>query len=209
MKWLLLSLLSINLILFLVHYKENGGAPLSFEKSGAASSIQLLSEVSAQSVGARDGRCFVLAGLDDTELARIKEYLVAQDIRFERVDKQEELAPSYWVYVKRDEGKELSKESLKLQGIDSFEILEGELKGMLSVGLFENIDLARALVKKLESKGIAADFFERKKIKRTASLEIKTNQIKDKDAFLKGLQESKINVGEIKEFFCKSVASEK
>jgi len=208
MKWLLLSLLSINLILFLVHYKENGRSPEYFQKKEGAKSVQLLAEDSVGSEVAED-RCFVIEGIELAEFMRVKDYLGAQGINVEQIDRHDELAPSYWVYVMQGEGVKMTQEALKAQGVDSFEIMEGELKGMLSVGLFENIDLARALVKKLKDKGVAVDLFERKKIIKTSILEIKAKQIKDKDGLLKGLQESKINVGQIKEFFCKSVASEK
>ena len=208
MKWLLLSLLSINLILFLVHYKENGRSPGYFQKTEGARSVKLLAEDSKGPELVVD-RCFVIAGLELPELMRAKEYLETQGISFEQVDRHDELAPSYWVYVKQGGEVKQAQEALTAQGVDSFEIMEGELKGMLSVGLFENIDLARALVKKLKNKGIAVDLFERKRITKTSILEIKAKQIKDKDSLLKRLQESKINVGEIKEFFCKSVASEK
>jgi hypothetical protein len=209
MKWLLLSLLSINLILFIVHYKEQKQIPSVFHKLPSVNDIQLLAESSLEaSVSAE--RCLVLSGFDSDEaLAQLILFLQERKLDFEQVVLSEEKAPVFWVYVNHEGNAKEVKASLKELGIDSYEILDGELRGMLSAGLFENIDLARSLVDRLKSKGVNADFFERKKIKKTVSVEINLSQIEDRNGLIQGLQERQINSAEIKEFFCKSIASEK
>lgn len=208
MKWMLLSLLSINLILFIVNLKGREESIVLFEKVEGVNEITLLSEVSLSGKKSIE-RCYVISGFEGVEqIEQTKNFLNKRNVSFTLVNKEEELASVFWVYVRND-GEQQARQILRKQGIDSYVISDGELKGMLSAGLFENIDLARGLVKRLESAGLTADIYERKKQKNNISLEIRSDQIKDKAMLMKAFTEDKINISEIKEFFCKGIASEK
>lgn len=208
MKWLLLSLLSINLILFIVNFKNQEKPVAVYQKADQASEIKLLSEESQ--AGSQLGRrCYVLGDIEsEDQIARAKKFLSDEGVLFQLVNKEQDLASVFWVYVQRDDERQV-KELLKKQGVDSYLITEGELRGMLSAGLFENIDLARALVKKIEALGAEANIFERKKQKNNISIEFASDQISDKAMLMKGFRDQGIIISEIKEFFCKGIASEK
>lgn len=208
MKWLLLTLLSINLILFIVNVKDQKNTVYVYEKIEGISEIKLLSEVSSH-VNLQDERCYVIEGFSSEEqLEKAKMYLRSRSVTFQLVSREQELASVFWVYVQQGDERSV-KDILKKQGIDSYVISEGELRGKLSAGLFENIDLARALVKRLKKLNIEAEIFERKKQKNNISMQLKSTQIKDKAMLMKGFEEQGIIIAEIKEFFCKGIASEK
>ena len=88
-------------------------------------------------------------------------------------------------------------------------VAAGDLKGRLSAGLFANIDLARDMIKLLGEVGVNADFIEKKKVKKTQWLSFGVGELESGDRVIDALKKVDVNVGEIKEFFCKSIASEK
>jgi hypothetical protein len=207
MKWLFLSLVLINAVLFVLNHKSLRANEGEYRITEGAGAIRLLGE--ELGLVRVSERCLVLSGfVNDKDIDQVRKSLDKAGVRYEQVERADLMASVYWVFVENGQSSE-QKKKLKESGIESYEILEGELRGKFSVGLFENIDLARSLVKRLESMAVQADIFERKKTKKTISFEVYMQNAEAKNLLLQGLEASGIKVDQIKEFFCKSIASEK
>jgi hypothetical protein len=207
MKWLLLLLVAINVILFVVQAKEkdNSGLVGYFQKVPGAKEIKLLN---AEPENTQE-RCVVIGAISESEtLEVVADFLTRSGIKYEQIEKEIILAPSYWVYIVDIAGEALIK-SLNEKAIDSYLISAGELKGKLSVGLFANIDLAQNKINSLKKLGIKADLVEKKKAKKTQWVSFGVDEIGGGKLIIEALKDMQINLGEIKEFFCKSIASEK
>ena len=209
MKWLLLFLLSVNAVIFIVQIKGMGGAAESNEyiKVPAAKDVKLLNELGvAEDVR---GRCIVIGELDnELALKGLSDFLNTRNVKYELIEKKEELAPSYWVFAQDDANKDL-QEDLNALGVESYLVAEGDWMGKVSLGLFANIDLAEDLMKDLKDEGVMTMFVEKKKYKNTKWISFRLDEVARSGRLLDELNALKINVGQIKEFFCKSIASEK
>ncbi|MFT6909110.1 MAG: hypothetical protein ACJAS1_005818 [Oleiphilaceae bacterium] len=207
MKWLLLLLVAVNVILFVVQAKEKDGSGLVgyFQKVPGAQEIKLLK---ADHKNIQD-RCVVIGAIPEPEaLEVVVGFLTSSGIHYEQIEKEIILAPSYWVHIVDIVDEALIK-SLNDKGIGSYLIAAGELKGKLSVGLFANIDLAQNKINSLKKLGINAGFIEKRKAKKTQWVSFSINEIEGVKHIIGSLKDMQINLGEIKEFFCKSIASEK
>lgn len=207
MKWLLILLVSINVILLVVQIKEKGSADVvsGFKKAKGAQELMLLKDVG----GAKQARCVVIGALqDEDDLAVLVGFLSENQIEYELVEKEVELAPSYWVYV-IDEVKDSLVDRLNALGVETYLIASGDLSGRLSAGLFANIDLARGMVDLLKEEGVNADFVEKKKVKKSRWISFRLEGMENGKRIINALEVMDLNLGEIKEFFCKSIASEK
>ena len=207
MKWLFLLLVVVNVVLFVLQAKEkdNSGLVGYFQKVPGAEEIKLLK---AEHENVQD-RCVVIGAIPESEtLAVVADFLNNNGINYEQIEKEVILAPSYWVYV-LDNADEVLTKRLNEKAIDSYLISTGELKGRLSLGLFANIDLAQNKINSLKKLGVNAGLFEKRKTKKTQWLSFGVNEIGGGKNIIEALKDMKINLGEIKEFFCKSIASEK
>ena len=207
MKWLLILLVSINVILLVVQIKEKDSADgvSGFKKAKGAQELMLLKDVG----GAKQARCVVIGALQDEDvLAVLIGFLGENQIEYELVEKEVELAPSYWVYV-IDEVKDSLVDRLNALGVETYLIASGDLSGRLSAGLFANIDLARGMVDLLKEEGVNADFVEKKKVKKSRWISFRLEGMENGKRIINALEVMDLNLGEIKEFFCKSIASEK
>ncbi len=207
MKWLLLILVSINVILVIIQFKDRNDVNVEkvFSRASGTQDIRLLKEV----VESMPDRCFVIGAIPDLfVLDKLEQFLKKADVAFDIINKEEELAPNYWVYVVDPLSEELTGILTAMQ-IESYVVASGELKGRLSVGLFANIDLAQDMINALKKENIKAELIEKKKTKKTQWISFRADQVSDKEHLMKGLNALEINVDQIKEFFCKSIASEK
>lgn len=209
MKWLLYSLLLINIILFTVHYKEQATVRAEYSVEKSVSEIRLLGGEGKSETGTSK-KCVVIEEFAEKEgFEKIKSRLDAENIEYYEGLTEEVRASNYWVFVKPEGDLVQLRAKLKAADVEYYEVAAGELKGMLSVGLFENIDLARKRIKYIESLGIEADSFERKRVKNSKWIEIEINNNVGRGRVLEVLEKLFVPSGEIKEFFCKSIASEK
>jgi len=203
MKWLFVLLVAVNVILLVVQIKgkDEQGSVSHFKKVASSKEIKLLKDGSNELMG----RCVVIGAVSDAAaLSVVTDYLTSKSVQFDVIDKESLLAPSYWVYV--DEG--LLKKLISMN-VDSYLIKTGDLKGKLSVGLFANIDLAKNMIVSLRESGIDADIFEKKNIEKAKWLSFSLDEMQDGGHIIDALKNMQTNLGEIKEFFCKSIASEK
>jgi hypothetical protein len=190
-----------------VQVKEKNSANVvsGFNKSNGAQELKLLKDLNKNN----QNRCVVVGALpNETVLEEVVVYLKNNNVDYELVEKETELAPSYWVYIADTKDEELMVR-LDNIGVETYLIASGDLKGQLSAGLFANIDLARDMVKLLRDADIKANLIEKKKIKKMQWVSFGLEKSPDGEGLIEGLKAIKINPGEIKEFFCKSIASEK
>lgn len=209
MKWLLMLLLTINVVLFVVQIKDRDKESVVYVYSSVdgAKEIKLLIE-SRTGLIEDSARCVVIGEVSEQHsFDTLNKFLTDNEIKFDVIEKKEEMAPYYWVYV-LDSSDQLA-DILKRKRIDSFVVGSGELKGAISLGIFENIDLAKDLIKDLKKQKIEAQLRERKKTKLSRWVSLNQDQLDKNSDILSELNAMKLNVGEIKEFFCKSIASEK
>lgn len=207
MKWLFVLLVAVNVILLVVQIKgkDEQGSVSHFKKVASSKEIKLLKDGSNELME----RCVVIGAFPDaTALKVVTDFLASKSVQFDIIDKESVLAPSYWVYVVGGAEEALLKK-LASMNVDSYLIKTGDLKGKLSVGLFANIDLAKNMVVSLRKSGIAADIVEKKNIEKTKWLSFSLDEMRDGEHIIGALKNMQTNLGEIKEFFCKSIASEK
>ena len=207
MKWLLLLLISINVVLFLVQIKEHNSpnSVSGFVKENGAQDLKLLKDLKRD----KPGRCVVVGALADKNASdAVVSLLNEKNIKYEFVEKENELAPSYWVYVVDDVNESII-ERLSAGGVESYLIATGDLRGRLSAGLFANIDLARDMIKELKDMGVDAAYVEKVKVKKTLWISFALAKVESGELIIEALKGLDVNLGEIKEFFCKSIASEK
>jgi len=218
MKWALFVLLSLNLVVAGVQWvnmREAKELPVYKEVVGSQG-IELLQEIRQKSLVVIEGegkRCLLMGPTKEKVLAdEMYAALNAEGILAELVIQKIDKAPGYWVYYDRFEGEgERDKQlaEFKLRGIDSFIIRKGDLAGAISLGVFENIDSTRRLKKKMAKLGYEVQFddIEKSELEYWILLPLSSmteNRIKVEQIFapIKKLQE-------MREIFCKSVASEK
>ena len=208
MKWLFLFLLSINAVVFVYQERGFGGrvVAMDYVSDSSAKDIALLNEVQA---GGGGERCVVIGPIDGQEtLGKIKGLLDDLLVVYEIIDKKEKMAPSYWVFAEGDKNEGLV-DKLSGAGIDSYKVVDGKRAGEVSLGLFANVDLAENLIKRVKAKGFEAYYVERERFSESRWVSFRVQDRVGLDDLVSRVEASKLKVGEIKEFFCKSVASEK
>ena len=159
MKWVFLSLLAINVVIVSIQWVDSRArvAPEQYFNEVGSKQLELLAEVGGEEllVGQDSSMCVLVGPLDTKSIAdEIFGSLGGNDGRAKLLEQEVKKAPSYWVYFDAYEGRSVAAwlEEFKLKKVDSYVIGTGDLKGMLSLGVFENIDLAYRLKKMMKKK---------------------------------------------------------
>lgn len=205
MRWLVM-IFALNVLLGLWHWAD-------LRKVKPISRYEVDLGVEELALPQAGNSCLLLGPLkksEDAELLRRR--LIQEGYVVELTEKEFEKAPRYWVYYGPMEDYAAALEQHQLfreNGIDSFIITKERLYGALSLGVFENIDSAQRMQAYMGSKGYQASIRNIFKFEsdfwveiRRPSEEIKVIKIKEIGGSL-GLQI------ELREFLCKTVASEK
>jgi hypothetical protein len=214
MKWFFIVLLAINIILAgfqWLQHREAKVAPV-YQSLSDESSIVLLSELSDSPENGRgdEERCLLIgpsAKKEGIELGLSALGLDKSDARL--IEQGIEKAPSYWVYIKFSDNVASVLSRLQQDGVDAYQISSGELKGGVSLGVFENIDLARRLVKKINKKGYEAAIYSLERKTAEYWLLLRKKYAADNQGKINEFLASLLKNAEKREIFCKSVASEK
>ncbi|KZY58064.1 hypothetical protein A3740_18475 [Oleiphilus sp. HI0068] len=214
MKWVFIALLVVNvgLVAFQwVKHREQGVSP-EFQENKAVKRIVLLSDISS-SGGDKQAiarRCELLGPFDNrAELELEKKRVLLGTGEVQIVGQTLDKAPSYWVYIaKKDVVEDLEQRLLEIK-VDTYKISSGELSGAYSLGVFENIDLARGLAKKVKKSGMAPSIFEKKKSETSFWLEYGLDYAAENQEKIDEIAALLSTGAKKREIFCKSVASEK
>ena len=231
MRWIVLSLLSLNLLVFGVQWLElqkkniKSGAAKLAKVSGTSSTLTLLQEVkllpSAQVVGGDnevpaadeqgDELCFLIGPMDDqAAVERLQLAMQEEGVNTVPRENKIKLAPEYWVYLEPLESRKaaiIRLKELQVRKIDSYLIAQGELRNGISLGLFRNIDSAERMQARRIEQGFDAKIREIPKTKSEFWLFSK----EEANMRLMGRISRVLNVEnsdvEARQIFCKSVAT--
>jgi len=212
MKWAFLILIALNLVILAAQWLNKRETALlpEYAESDKGGEIVLLKERKTHIK--KDGMCDLMGPIkmqEDVEL--ILAELGGDAAQMQQVVKEKSMAPGYWVYLAVGVGKSAAVElaGLKLKNIDSFEIITGKLKGQISLGVFENLDLAKGLVDEMAKSNIKVDIAEiSKKEKEYWLLLPEDYAAENKEKFDEILASTQYDQ-EMRQISCKSVASEK
>jgi len=216
MKWFFIILLSLNIILLGVQWLDHreDGLASEYLEVDEDKKIELLRErgqgIKQEST---DARCALLGPIDEEAVAsNLKKVLLNDSVSAELVVQEHKKAPGYWVYfdeLNGDAARQSQLEEFRSKGVDSFVIAAGDLKGAISLGVFENIDSARRLKKKMIKRGYIVKISEIQKSETEYWLLLPIDYAAENKHKIDKIVSSVLKNQEMREIFCKSVASEK
>jgi len=212
MKWAFIILIALNLVILTAQWLNKREIALlpEYEKSEEGKEIVLLKERGL--IAAEGGLCDLLGPIKHKKEAdHILSGLDEDASLIRKITKEKVMAPGYWVYLEISEGASTTAElgKLKAKNMDSFVISSGMLKGHISLGVFDNIDLAKRLVKDVAKSNISLDIAEIKKKEQEYWLLLPADYAaENKEKFDKILASAQYDQ-EMRQISCKSVASEK
>lgn len=215
MKWIFLSLLVVNIALISMQWLSSRGIslPPEYEEGKGSERLKLLSEVNGGlSVGERSALCLLLGPLESREQAGLMlKVLNGDDENARLVVQNVKKAPSYWVYYDNflDKTALAMSVEFKLKEVDSYVVGTGKLKGSLSLGVFENIDLAYRLKKMMKKKGYDTKISEITKVDNEFWLLLSAGYAAENKKKIDEMLTPLKKMHEKREIMCKSVASEK
>lgn len=214
MRWLFFALCTLNVIMLVLQWSD--ARDLSkHERYSVGRDVRELRMVNVAKDSAHDsGKACTLVGPFESEdlVGRLRQSFKESGMGSEVIAQQADLAPAYWVYFSdfgpdKDVGAQLKE--IKAKGMDAFIIASGELKGNISLGVFKNIDSARRMRNIAAKKGLKTELTEIKRSEEIYWLSVFVPYLvenKDKISAVLGVNNTE---SEMREFFCKSVASEK
>lgn len=217
MKGVFFVLLSLNIILVAVQWVSHRGLEQKavYVEDSKAGEIKFLNELKVKESVKEglDKSCYLVGPiLDESAAISLKNLLASVGVSVGWVRQEIDKAPAYWVYfeVKGEKGETLSKyNEFQGKGIDSFIINTGALKGNISLGVFLNIDSARRLKKSMEQRGYKAEISEIEKGEKAYWLLLQQDYAADNADEIDEIMRPVLKQYEMRQIFCKSVASEK
>ena len=161
MRLVMYLLLSANLVLaILVWLDYRTVTPLlAYEPEKDVERILLLSDGTKSLPQAEEGRdvCWLFGPMSQRQVALdLKSRLAEVDYFSSVVESQIEKAPGYWVYygpISAYQDSLAQLREFRRKNIDSFIITKEELKGSISLGVFDNIDSAKRMLAIMKRKG--------------------------------------------------------
>ncbi len=174
---------------------------------------QLTDGVVELKVTALGSGCLLLGPISEQRVAEDFERSVSQaGLEANLIREDQERAPRYWVYFgpMADYSEALAQHrKFKSEGVDNFIITQDDLYGALSIGVFENIDSAQRLQTIMRAKGYKTSIRNIFKFESRWWVEI---AVPESDLIVNKINSIKRDHGldlEMREFFCKTVASAK
>ncbi len=226
MRWIFLTLILLNALLAIVELSEKegkrslldaryrlveGGESLVLLKESAAS----LSLITPEKDGSLspDPLCLLLGPFVALEVSDLLLGALAEvKLQAELVTQEIVKAPNYWVYLPPFETRGDAVKKLRvLQAakVDSYLITQGELANGISVGVFENIDSARRMLKRRKNQGYNVEVAELGKKEFEYWVAIVESYSEELDLKISEIVNKLEMTPEKRQISCKSVASEK
>lgn len=210
-RWLFYSLLTANIVLLVLQWSSQRDIHRLERFSYAEGVVQIKL---VQFDLARDGQeCILLGPYDEEDVARdIAEGLKGFEFRTEFLKKDVGRAPAYQVYVTAfKDGLSAAQQvrEFKRINVDSYVIGTGDLKGKVSVGVFKNIDSTRRMRKIMSKKGYETEISEIKRFESEFWVQVEERYTAENKRKIAQFLTFKNAESEMRQFFCKSVASEK
>jgi hypothetical protein len=225
-RWIFLTLILLNALLAVVELSEKEGKrsllDVRYRLMEGSDSLVLLKESTASSSSGAPGKkgllppdplCLLLGPFVALEVSdRLLGALAEAKLQTELVTQEIVKAPNYWVYlppfeVRRDAVKKLR--ALQAAKVDSYLITQGELANGISLGVFENIDSARRMLKRRKNQGYNVEVAELGKKEFEYWVAIVKSYSEELDLKVSEIVNKLEMTPEKRQISCKSVASEK
>ncbi len=205
MRWLAL-IFTINVALALWHWNDARGLRVGPQYDLVDNAIEL--SISPLGTG-----CLLLGPIFEQSVAQEFELRLNElGLRTNLIKRDREKAPRYWVYYGPFSSyAESLKEHRKFrdEGVDNFIITQEDLYGALSFGVFENIDSAQRMQAVMLGKGYRTSIRNIFKFESRWWVEIEAPSKRSISNKINDIQHVLGLALEMREFFCKTVASEK
>lgn len=207
MRWLFYFLCTVNLVMLVVQWSEQRSLVRLDQYRELDSAIELaligVDERAAQELKG----CTLMGPYENRKVAeKYEAALLDGEVKSQVIHKKVELAPAYWVYfddfslglTPREQRREFVA-----KGVDSFIILEGDLKGFISVGVFKNIDSARRMIKIMLKKGYQTKMAEFKRANDEFWLQVSMRYSLENKKKIETILTAENSVIEMRQIFCK------
>jgi hypothetical protein len=218
MRLCFVSLLTLNLVVLALQWiSERAKAPLSiYSERPGVQRVQLLQESNVVDAGqaAQPGsQCLLLGPMAGEAAATYWQRQFAwAGVASESVLQKVVQAPSYMVYFGPLSDRQKAQISLREfheRKIDSFVVSSGRFENAISLGVFENIDLARVRMSALKEQGFAVQMGEIERHKDEFWVLVSDPYVDENKEKIDGIIRSNSKLPEMRQIFCKSVASKK
>lgn len=219
-KWVLFTLLLLNIILYFAQWlgADNKKHSQPYIEADGVQKIKLVGEVglgpeleSGVSSGAGDKLCMLVGPLaNNNEALMLKTDFSGEGVSSAIINKVVDKAPGYWVYYGPLESISEARNQLAVfqqARFDSFIIGSGPFRNGISLGVFENIDSARRMKKKMEGAGYEVKIGEKKKSKSEFWLGLNLPYTIENNKKISDIAAAKNVFPEMRQIFCKSIAS--
>lgn len=205
MRWLAL-IFSINVALALWHWNDARTIKV-------APAYQQPEGIVALNVSPLGSGCLLMGPVFDPDIAKeFEARLNVMGLSTSLIKREQEKAPRYWVYYGPfgSYAESLKQHrAFRSQGVDNFIITQEDLYGALSLGVFENIDSAQRMQVLMQKKGYRTSIRNIFKFESRWWVEI---ELPEEGGIYSKINDIQAELGlalEMREFFCKTVASEK
>ncbi len=198
MRWVLLSLLAINMLLF---YKNWGSIGSSEANNRVLNKLDPEPFVNSR-------RCSLLGPIESARLQdELMTTLAEYRITAKKISKKVPKAPKFWVFIPpaetRSEALAMLR-ALRERKIDSFIITSKNLNNAISLGVFDNVDIAEKVMNARKAQGYTVRMVARGRYRTQYWLLLDSVS----DALKKNtVLADKIQRQEIRDIFCKTVDS--
>ena len=167
MKWIIYTLLLLNIAMFAWHYQS--GKPVSVttqvsqQQDEAAISLVLLQEQRLQKEQAATRWCYSLGPFADKQQAdKARAILNSSGIKANRRVSNDARRKAYWVLLPPAESREAAQKSIarlkQLEVDDYFMVVSGEKTNAISLGVFSQFESAHRRIKQMQDLGFQPKF---------------------------------------------------
>ena len=167
MKWIIYTLLLLNIAMFVWHYqsgKANGSTAAALpEQDDSSISLVLLQEQRVQKDQAVTRRCYSLGPFEDKNQAGLaNEILKSSGIKAKRRVRKDARRKAYWVLLPPAESREEAQKSVarlkQLKVNDYFMVVTGEKTNAVSLGVYTKFESAHRRIKEMQELGFKPEF---------------------------------------------------
>ena len=167
MKWIIYTLLLLNIAMFVWHYqsgKANGSMAAALpEQDDSSISLVLLQELRVQKDQAVTRWCYSLGPFEDKNQAGLANgILKSSGIKAKRRVSKDARRKAYWVLLPPAESREEAQKSVarlkQLKVNDYFMVVTGEKTNAVSLGVYTKFESAHRRIKEMQELGFKPEF---------------------------------------------------
>lgn len=218
MKWCFVALLLLNIVVAAMQWvaQRSRALPELYVQRADAKVIQLRQEYEEKNPSAsaqRGDQCLLMGPMPSQDAATYwhKQFqwaAIGSEIVVQTVQK----SPGFMVYLGPMQNKEQAVNLLKelqVQKIESFVIESGVFENAVSLGVYENIDLARVKKEEVGQLGFAGKVGEMERQKEAFWVFVSMPYVSENKVKIDNVLAANSKLPELRQIFCKGVASKK